>query len=184
MSVRITFKPGIKQAQEAARYFHEAMNGLVEAMIDGLEEHSYLIRSSEGPSLRLRTWNTGELAQEQLHELFEWLIALRNDARDLLEEPPDATLLKNKVATWLGVHLGGVDMLAELSIAPEGNEAESLPQFTLGLQRGRSVMISTDTLLFTWLEKDIFGLTLAGHGSYLCELEAGGSSASAMRKAS
>ena len=57
MALRISFKPGKKQSQQAARYFHSAVGGLVEAMIDGLEERSYLISAPRGPSLRLRIWS-------------------------------------------------------------------------------------------------------------------------------
>jgi hypothetical protein len=40
----------------------------------------------------------------------------------------------------------------------------------MGLYRGRAVLISTDTALFTWLQENVFGLSLAGRGSYLLEL--------------
>jgi hypothetical protein len=30
--------------------------------------------------------------------------------------------------------------------------------------------VSSDRLLFSWLDQDLFGMALAGHGSYLVEV--------------
>jgi len=185
MALRISFKPGKEQSQCAARYFHDTVGGLVDAMIDGLQERSYRIRSEQGPSLRLRVWSSTELGQEGLHELFEWLLALRADIFALQEEPSSPDHVAPLVANWLSPHLGGAQLFVELSIVRTPDLDEERLEFALGMVRGRCVMISTDTLLFTWLEEGVFGLTLAGHGSYLMEMVDGGEGATRrMRRAS
>jgi hypothetical protein len=181
MALRISFKPGMKQSQQAARYFHDTVGNLVETMIDGLQERSYLIPAERGPSLGLRTWCADPLAEDELHELFEWMLAIRADIQSLRDEPGGPDQLSELVKNWLASRMGGADLFVELSIIHPDTGTVELPEFSLGLMRGRSVMISTDTLLFTWLEQDIFGLTMAGHGSYLLELE---EEDQAMRKAS
>ncbi len=185
MALRISFKPGMKQSHLAARYFQDAVGDLVEAMIDGLDERTFLINAEEGPSLQLRTWSATDLKEQDLHELFDWLLALRADVHGLQEDPRDHSLLGPIVANWMQEHLGGAHLFVELSIVPPEGEVEEQAEFTFGMVRGRTVMISTDTLLFTWLEEGYFGLSMAGYGSYLLELEDGEDSAPrSLRRAS
>ncbi len=174
MALRISFKPGMAQSQCAARYFQGSVEGLVDAVIDGLQEHDYLIGAGRGASLRLRVWSATALDEEGLHELFEWMLAMRADVQSLQEAPRDGEQLAPLVTNWLSPHLDAAQLFVELSIVhPEVGE-EARPEFALGLMRGRCVMISTDNLLFTFLEEGIFGLSVAGHGSYLLEVMDGG----------
>ncbi len=183
--MRISFKPGMEQSQQAARYFHDQVGSLVEAMLDGLDEHLYRINGHDGRSLQLRTWSTAELQEDELHALFDRLLAMRADIHglELAAHTPDH--LAHVVDDWLAVHLGGADLFVEVAIEDPATGTAQQPEFSLGMMRGRSVMVSTNTLLFTWLEEGIFGLSLAGHGSYLLELESEESSAAhTWRKAS
>gem|GEM_PF-1145713 len=185
MALRISFKPGMKQSQQAASYFHDTVGSLVEAMLDGLQERIYRISADDGRCLQLRTWCSKELQEEELHALFEWLLILRADIHGLELGPQAPDDLSQVVGNWLDVRLDGADLFVELAIEhPETGVAE-LPEFSLGMLSGRSVLVSTNTLLFTWLEDGIFGLSLAGYGSYLLEVEHDARSASgAWRKAS
>lgn len=184
MALRISFKPGIKQSQQAARYFHGSVLGLVEAMIDGLEERTYRIGSPLGPSLLLRTWCDSHLEEEELHALFDWLLALRKDVHSLNAGPPDPDQVAQVLGNWLAVRMGGADLFVELTVADPVGDLKDHPEFAIGMVRGRSVMVSTDTLLFTWLEEEIFGLSVAGHGSYLVEVAAGNERQGPWRQAS
>lgn len=183
MALRISFKPGVKQSQQAARYFHATVDTLVEEMIDALEEHAFFIRADEGPSLWLRTWCAEPMADEELHALFDWLLELRTDLRVLQDHNKRQEHLEHMVSNWLSVRMGGADLFVELAMADPETGAAEKPQLALGMLRGRSVMISTDDVLFTWLEQDVFGLSLAGQGSYLLELAERGNGG-ALRKAS
>lgn len=169
MAVHITFKPGMKQSQQAARYFHDTVGGLVEALLAGCEEHRFRITAEQGTALHLRVWSATAPDPEALHNLMDLLLALRADMRILLEEPGGQDQVAQLATGWLSVHLDGADLYAELSIEHPGQDTEAPSEFTLGLVRGRCAMISTDTVLFTWLDDSIFGLTVAGHGSYLVE---------------
>jgi hypothetical protein len=185
MALRISFKPGLKQSQQAARYFHDTVGSLVEAMLDGLEERVYRIGADDGRCLQLRIWCSKELKQDELHNLFEWLLTLRGDIHGLELGPQKPDDLAHVVGNWLDVRLDGADLFVELAIEHPDTGVAVLPEFSLGMLRGRSVLVSTNTLLFTWLEDGIFGLSLAGHGSYLFEVEQEERSASGTwRKAS
>ncbi len=174
MPLRITYKPGVRQSHVAAAYFQDCIEGLVESVIDGLEVQDHPILGDADTSLNLRVWSSAPLLEHELNELFEWLLYLRADLHGVQEAPDDTDGLAAKVVDWLQVRLGGADLFVELSIVANtgGDQQEVQLEFVLGVVRGRSVVISTDSLLFTWLDQDIFGLALAGHGSYLMEVVA------------
>lgn len=168
--MRISYKPGVQQSQLAAKYFQGSIEGLLENMIDGLGVHDHRIQAEDGPYLNLRVWSAEALPEHELNELFEWLLTLRADIHSLHEAPGDVDGLAAKVVDWLQVRLDGADLFVELSVAPGDHTEDDSLEFVLGMVRGRSVVVSMDTLLFTWLDKDIFGLALAGQGSYLMEV--------------
>ena len=169
MALHITYKPGEQQSQQAAQYFQDAVGSLVDQLVDGLEEREFRIVGGEAGSLRLRIWSSTPPVEDQLHALMDRVLAVRNDLLQLQEEPRDAEGLAPLATNWLSPHLGGVDLFVELSILTADAD-EPVPEFSMGLYRGRAVLISTDTVLFTWLQQNVFGLSLAGHGSYLLEM--------------
>ncbi len=173
MAIKISFKRGIKQSQQAALYFRGIVGGLVDAIVDDLQEHKYQIASLQGPSLQLKVWSGSSLQQEELHRLMELLMTFRAEIQGLQEAPNgDNDRIGRLVAGWLLDRMDGLDLYVELGIefSEDGQRVE--PEFTLALVHGRCAMISMDGLLFSWLEEDVFGLTLAGEGSYLVELVA------------
>lgn len=181
MALHISYEPGEQQAHQAARYFRETVGSLVESIVDGLEERTFRILGDQEGSLRLRIWSAAAPSEEQLHALMDRILSVRADLHQLEERPRDAQDLAPLAANWLSPHLDGADLFAELSVTRvEG--AEPTPEFSMGLYRGRSVLLSTDTVLFTWLQENVFGLSVAGHGSYLLELVDG--PRQALRKAS
>lgn len=169
MALHISYKPGEQQSLQAARYFQEVVESLVATMVEGLERNDYVIPAGEGAGLVLKIWTRAALDEEHLHELFDRILAVRTDLQKLREAPDDPECVVPIATNWLAEHLGGADLYLELSLEQNG-EAGPAPEFSMALMRGRSVMISTDTLFFSWLERNVFGLTLAGHGSYLMEV--------------
>jgi hypothetical protein len=120
-----------------------------------------------------------------MDELFEWLLTLRGELQDLLQVYERSRHLAGMAPRWLEYRLGGADLLAEISVVDRETGRVSDPEMMLGVVRGRSVMVSTPHLVFTWLEEDVFGLSVAGFGSYLLELLHGADSAGpGLRRAS
>lgn len=171
MALRISFKPGMRQSQQAARYFHATVGTLVGGLVEQLHERSYLIAAEKGPSLQLRAWTGEALDDESLHELLDWLLNLRADIHALHEAPGTPDQMAQVVSNWLAARLNGADLFVELTIVEPDGRVQEQAEFSLCMMRGRTVMLSTNMLLFTWLDQDIFGLSLAGHGSYLLELQ-------------
>jgi hypothetical protein len=153
----------------------------VESIVEGLEERTYQILGDQEGSLRLRVWCKAPPTEEQLHALMDRILAVRAELNLLEETPRDAEGLAPLAANWLSPHLEGADLFVELSIT-KAEGLEPAPEFSMGLCRGRAVLLSTDRVLFTWLQENVFGLSVAGHGSYLLELV--DAAKSALRKAS
>lgn len=171
MALHITYKPGEQQSHQAARYFQQALDPLVESLTSGLEERTYRILGGEEGCLSLRTWCRDPLNEDQLHVVLDRILAVRTDLHQLEQRPHDAQGLAPLAKGWLSPHLDGADLFVELTIGPEAPaDSNAPPVFSMGLYRGRAVLISTDTALFTWLQENVFGLSLAGRGSYLLEL--------------
>lgn len=181
MALHISYQPGEQQSHQAARYFQDTVGSLVESLVDGLEERTYHIMGGKEGSLHLRVWSPEPPSEKHLHALMDRILAVRADLQQLQKRPRDAEGLAPLAANWLSPHLAGADLFVELSIT-KADGAEPTPEFSMGLYRGRSVLLSTDTVLFTWLQENVFGLSVAGQGSYLLELVDG--EKHALRKAS
>jgi len=170
MALHISYKPGKAQSEQAARYFQESVGTLLDNMMSGLEEHTYVVDGRSGPSLRLRTWSRSELQEGRLHELFDRIVAVRSEVQALERGGIQQDQVHRTVFKWLEVSLHGEDLFVELTIVDPGSGAEERPALSLGLVQGRSVLVSSDRLLFSWLDQDIFGLAIADQGSYLFEV--------------
>ena len=171
MAISISYKPGKAQSEQAARYFQEAVTGLLDAMLEGLQEHTYRIDGQNGPSLKLRTWSRQELQDAQLHAMFDRIVAVRSEVQGLEQGPLTQDMVGRTVSGWLERTLEGMDLFVELTLMHPDQRSEERPALSLGILRGRSVLVSSDNLLFTWLDQDIFGLAIAEQGSYLVEVQ-------------
>lgn len=181
MALHINFKPGEDQSVQAALYFREAAGALVSVVMDDLAEQQHRIPGPEGVFLHLRIWTREKLGEQALHALFEHLLQVRSGLLHVQEHPGDPAVLQEAASEWLAPHLEGRDIFVELTIAGPDGEGPDTAEFSMGLLGGAAVLISTDTALFARLQHGLFGLALAGQGSYLLEVAA---DAPALRKAS
>lgn len=172
MAFRVSFKAGIKQSLVAARYFSNAAAGAMDGVITDLTARQYLIGLQDGHDLHLRIWSKNEFVEEEMQELLEWLRGVHHDIvvlhRDGLSEADLPELLKD----WFAFRLQGASFFLE-QLEPGTEVAEAAPVLSLGVLGGHAVMVSTNTLMFSELERGVFGLSIARHGSYLLERTAG-----------
>lgn len=173
MPLRISFKRGIKQSQQAARYFRGIVGGIVDEMLVGKTMHDHFIPALKGPSLHLRIWSVEALREPELHDLLDLLMILRTEINELHEDHTDRDRVAQLAMDCLRERLGGADLYVEVAVQHPDTRIEDPPELTLAIVHGRCAMISTDGCLFSWLQDDVFGLTLAGHGSYLLEVVPG-----------
>ncbi|MCB0781089.1 MAG: hypothetical protein KDC03_16460 [Flavobacteriales bacterium] len=172
MALHISYKPGEDQSVQAALYFREAAGVIVGSVMEGMTEQDHMIPGPEGVFLHLRIWSREKLDEASLHALFDHLLAVRSGLQEVQEHPGDPATLVEAASEWLEPHLEGRDLFVELAIAgPDGNGPETA-EFSMGLVAGSAILISTDDALFTQLQDGLFGLALAGQGSYLVEVMA------------
>ncbi len=168
----------------AAAYFRGIVNGLVTEMLDGLAPQRFHITGIQASELHLRSWSSVVIDQERLHELLELLMDLRSEVRELQEGRVARQDVVALAAGWLSEHLNGADIYVEVSVRNTEIHQEEQPEFTMAMIRGRCAMMSTDQCMFTWLDRDMFGLALAGQGSYLLEVVPDEKAGRTYRKAS
>ena len=170
MALNISFKSGKAQSEQAARYYQEAAGLLLDSLMPELDEFTYHMDRPLGSTIRLRVWCGQELRDDQLHGLFDRIISV-NDAVQLLEDgTPGPHLVPDTLMEWLRVSPPEQDLFCELTVIDPFGIPEERPRLSLGIQHGRTILVSSDRLLFSWLDQDLFGMALAGHGSYLVEV--------------
>ena len=169
MSLRVTFKPGALQSMHAARYFNEAAGNLLEGWIERLEAQLYTMGLEDGSTMHLHVWSEEELNEDQLQQLFVWLMVLNEDIARSQKGRLREEEVRRMVANWLAFRHGGISFLAERSVLPSGGAAGERAELSLGVIGGRTVLVSTETMMFTRLTEGVYGLTMAGKGSYLVE---------------
>lgn len=171
MSLRLSFKPGALQSLHAADYFNGAATALLEGWVERLEQHTYLLDAEDGGTMHLRVWSEAEHDEERLHRLFVWLMIIHEDLRKLGEGRPQDEQVRRMLANWLALRHGGGSFLVEQSVLPAGGAVDERMELSCGVLGGRTVLVSTESLMFTRLHEGIYGLTVAGRGSYLVEDE-------------
>ena len=169
MAIHIHFQPGEDQSVQAAQYFREVASTTVSPAMEGMVEQDHLIPGPEGVFLHLRIWSQENLDEQALHELFDHLLAVRSGLQQVQEHPGEPDPLAEAAGHWLSPSLGERDLFVELTIAGPDGKDQDTAEFSMGLIQGRAVLISTDTALFARLQDGLFGLALAGEGSYLVE---------------
>ncbi len=134
-----------------------------------MEERLYEVGTEDGFTIQLRIWSVSEFSAGELHELFVWLTIIREDIARLHDATWSDDRLPRLVANWLAVRHGGGGFFVEQSVVAPGEEAADGPDLAMGVMEGRTVMVSTDSLMFIRLQAGLCGLTVAGRGSYLVE---------------
>lgn len=169
MSLRVSFKPGALQSLQAADYFTGAASTLLEGWVERLEQHVYLFDAEEGGTTSLRVWSEAEHDEAHLQHLLVWLMIVREDLQRLGEGRPQEEEVRGMLANWLALRHGGGSFLVEQALLPAGGSSGERLELSCGVLGGRTVLVSTGSLMFTRLNEGLYGLTVAGRGSYLVE---------------
>lgn len=183
MELRITFEPGAMQSLQAASYFNGVIAHTVEPWLQQWQGRVYAMEMGEGPRLRWSVWSEEEWTAEELSSLFVWLLILREDVERLQGEGIDEGDVGHMVRNWSALRHNGRSFFLEESLLDEEGRTAATPRLTMGVLCGRTVMVSTDQVLFTGLDEGLHGLAVAGRGSYLLE-DLAARNMPALRKAS
>lgn len=171
MAFRISFRSGIKQSLQATRYFRSVADGLTVALIPAMRPRQYMVGFPSGEILPLRVWSIADRFDGHLDALLDWLSTLHRDIRALHRGGTRTRELQRMVRNWLDIHCEGETFFLEQfppsrssSFDPDGS-----PDLSIGVLGGHTVMVSSNTVMYVRLEDDVYGLSLARHGSYLLE---------------
>jgi len=169
MALNVSFKPGMKQSLLAARYFNTTAEEAMDGLIASATPRQYLISVQDGTSLRVRIWSEIGLEEEQMGELLDWLRGVQGDIRTIQSGSTNAHDHASVVEKWVAERHGIADLFLEQLDPTTSSKADMEPDLSLGVLGGRTVMISTNTLMFSRLQEGVFGLSIAQRGSYLIE---------------
>jgi hypothetical protein len=169
MSLRLSFKPGALQSLQAADYFTGAVTNLLEGWVDRLEPQLYLFDAEDGGTVHLRVWSDVGHDEAQVHHLITWLLLVEEDLGVLSEKRLSEDELRRVLANWLTLRHDGGSFLVERSVLPAGGAEGERLELSCGVLSGRTVLVSTESMMFAQLNTGLYGLTVAGRGSYLVE---------------
>ena len=172
MALNVTFKPGTKQSLVAARYFNGTAEEAMNAVIAGFSPRLYRIMLQDDASIDLRIWSETEFEEEEIQGLLEWLRELYQDVKVLNRPVLEQAEFEQVVLGWLAKRDTLLNFFLEQLADDDSEDTQVEPELSLGVLGGHTVMISTNTVMFTQLEPGIHGLSIAQRGSYLLEDEA------------
>lgn len=169
MSLSIDFRPGRRQSFTAASYFRSVAGTSVGALIEDLPERRYLVGVDGPDHIALRIWSRSPVMEEAPEELLERLRNLFRDLVRLSRASDDVALVQDLVKDWTGPQDGLKTYFLEHTEENEPARTEEPPDLSLGVVGGRITLLSTTNVMFVQLQPDMFGLAVAGVGSYLIE---------------
>ncbi len=169
MELRANFEPGAMQSLQAASYFDEVVASAVEPCVSTWPGRSYTMDLIPGEALQWSIWSAEEWSETELSELFVWVLILREDMERLQSDLLPEHTVAGMVGNWLALRHAGRSFYMEGSVVEDGVLRMDGPEMSLGVWKGRTEMLSTNGVLYTHLYDELFGLALAGRGSYLLE---------------
>ena len=173
MDFRVSFKSGTKQSLQAAGYFSSAAEEAMEGVIAGLTARQYVINLHDDSKLRLRIWSNAILDEQDMPELLAWLQGIHKDVILLHDDARHDSRLPHMVENWTMARHGGVNFFMEQFDGEAPESPDTVADLSIGVLGGRTVMISTNTFMFTQLQDGVHGLAIANKGSYLIEKVSG-----------
>lgn len=184
MELRVNFEPGAMQSLQAASYFDEVVASVVEPCVTTWPGRSYIMDLGPRQALQWSIWSDEEWSEKELSELFVWVLILREDLERLQTDGMDESSVASMVSNWLAVRHARRSFFLEGTVIEDGELRMDGPEMSLGVSDGRTEMLSTVGVLYTRLFDGLFGLALAGQGSYLLEDQRGQERFDPLRKAS
>jgi hypothetical protein len=168
MALRISYKPGAAHSMEAGKYFLDLAGDLVDDLLVDMRARNYLVQRERQAPLALRIWTLSEPSDEKVMDM---LVALRTMGEDVdvLSGSTDLDHVKDIVQRWMFVGESMDNFFIE-QLPPGSNfKSEGSPDMAVCVMGGHLRMLSSDHVLFVEQDTGLFGLTIAGQGSYLFE---------------
>lgn len=168
MALRITFEPGPQQSVEASRYFTEVSSDIMSSSLPVVEPRHLLFMEKGQAPLPLRVWSSHNSIQDGISSFVPWLREVAEGMRTLGRQS-DIGGAMELARTWLKArHMEG-DLFVEMLNPAHAFTEDENNELSVGIVSGETVMLSARNVMFAKLSPGIFGLTVAGMGSWLIE---------------
>lgn len=169
MVLRTTFKHGAKQSYLASHYFTTVAEELVRTFIGDMEPRQYLVMPQLGESVPLRMWSKDDLMGEDRARRMEQLNALHSDVLKLSDEKVEPYEVGEMVARWLQAFDPEANFFLEHLHPGQSFHSQDAPLLSLAVLGGHVTMLSAAKVMYVRMDNELFGLAVAGSGSYLLE---------------
>jgi hypothetical protein len=169
MSLALSFKPGMQQAYAAFGYLSDLASELVSVFIADMDPRQYLVGNASQGGLALRIWSTRPMEESEVLELLPWIHSLDRDLHVLAQGPAEVDKVHEVVQKWTTLRHGVSAFFVEVLHPEQAFSPEEQLRLSIGVIGGTSVMISAPSVMYVEQGPGLFGLSLAGQGSYLIE---------------
>jgi hypothetical protein len=168
MGTKVTFKPGWRQAADAADYFNGLAAELVRVIVGRTIPRLYLIAESGHRQLTVLLW-VQDHSSHNLPDLVPLLRALNTDAIRLARAQVAESLVMDFIKAVMSLRVDDGQCFAEVFSSPRAFMSGRDPLLSIAVEGGRMTLVSAAKLLFVQQTDELFGMTIADHGSYLVE---------------
>ncbi len=167
MALHLTFKVGKRQSFQAVRYFSQVASDMVAEFSPGMRTQRFVIQGER--EMPLRIWSIAGLMEEHVLALLPWIRQVGKDIRRLENITTSMDQVQEIVEDWAAARQGATSLFIEqLNPAHAFTSDENL-DLTLGILGGETVLISAPRTMYVKQEFGLYGLAVAGQGSYLVE---------------
>ncbi len=171
MSMSVTFKPGSQQSYAASDYLSDLASDLVSAFIADMDARQYLVGDVSTGGLAVRIWSSWALDESEVLELLPWVRSLDRDLYLLEQGAAGSEGVSGIIGEWLSLRHGVSAFFVEVLLPDQAFSPEEQLRLSIGVIGGMTVMISAPSVMFVEQSPGLFGLSIAGQGSYLIETE-------------
>ncbi|HEY0976014.1 MAG TPA: hypothetical protein VGE21_00980 [Flavobacteriales bacterium] len=169
MDIQLHFKPGIRHAVDASRYFRSLADEAVDELLPGDQPRQVLMACTDAPNIPMRVWSRSPRLDSLICGLLPLLLdildrttALRTGARNDEAVKDFARLVNRPVAE-------GESIFLELLGPKQPFTAQEEVILVIMILEGEIYFISAPGVIHAEVAPQLYGLAIAGMGSYQYE---------------
>lgn len=170
-SLRVSFKPGLKQSFRANNYFVTLGNEMVDGLVKELKPRQYRLMITEGDEMALLIWSNQIVLDENTKDYFSpWIMQLIREIDLIASGKLELGGLRDIVERWIRPSDPRTTYFIEHMQQSHGKILwKYQPKHSFIVLGGRICMVSSRKMLFAEVQEGLCGLSIIGKGSYLFE---------------
>lgn len=166
MDVDLRFRSGARHAIEASRYFRSLAEQVVDDLLPDETARQVLMSCSGAPNIPMRVWSRSERLDELVCDMLPFLLDVLDRTTALRTGQRNDALVKDLAHSLSAPLADGGTIFLEL-LGPQGpfTPSEEVILVLMVLQ-GEVHFVSAPGVIYAELEPRLYGLAIAGVGSY------------------